>query len=261
MGEQPHREDLIFLAKLAEQAERWEEMASTMKAVVATLQHGEELSTEERNLVSVAFKNVVGARRAARRIVSSIEAKEAQRSRNNKHLHLIGQSRSQVEQELCSLCEDVLSVLDNSLIPNNSMSVESKVFFLKMKGDYHRYHAEVSLDEEPKTNTKDSNKEKTSAFSAYSEATELAVQLPPTHPTRLGLALNFSVFHYEMMNDLQKGCSVAKAAFDSAVEELDNLPEHEYKEAVLILSLLRDNLSLWKEQQPELEMLVEEAEA
>ena len=69
------REDSVYLAKLAEQAERYEEMVENMKAVASS---GQELSVEERNLLSVAYKNVIGARRASWRIVSSIE----QRRRN-----------------------------------------------------------------------------------------------------------------------------------------------------------------------------------
>jgi hypothetical protein len=61
------RAQLVFMAKLAEQAERFEEMVEYMRRV-ANLGDGnsaEELSVEERNLLSVAYKNVIGSRRAS----------------------------------------------------------------------------------------------------------------------------------------------------------------------------------------------------
>ena len=67
------RDKSVYFAKLAEQAERYDEMAEHMKSVGQVPQ---ELSVEERNLLSVAYKNAVGSRRAAWRIITSIEQKE-----------------------------------------------------------------------------------------------------------------------------------------------------------------------------------------
>eukprot|EP01006_Ploeotia_vitrea_P037489 TRINITY_DN66132_c6_g4_i2.p1 TRINITY_DN66132_c6_g4~~TRINITY_DN66132_c6_g4_i2.p1 ORF type:complete len:253 (+),score=29.81 TRINITY_DN66132_c6_g4_i2:79-837(+) len=183
-----NREELVYLAKLSEQAERYDEMVDCMKKVV---KENPELNVEERNLLSVAFKNVIGSRRASRRIVSSIEAKEAQKGADA-HVKLIKEYRTKVDGELSKICEDVLTILDGTLIPA-APSGESKVFFYKMKGDYHRYAAEVDLN---------AQEQKNSALEAYTKATEVAaVTLPPTHPIRLGLALNFSVFYYEILRD------------------------------------------------------------
>ena len=62
---------------------------------------------------------------------------------------------------------------------------------------------------------------------------------------RLGLALNFSVFYYEILNSAERACRLAKAAFDDAIAELDTLSEESYKDSTLIMQLLRDNLTLW----------------
>jgi 14-3-3 protein beta/theta/zeta len=81
---------------------------------------------------------------------------------------------------------------------------------------------------------------------AYSEAFDIAkAQMQPTHPIRLGLALNFSVFYYEILNSPEKACQLAKQAFDDAIAELDSLNEDSYKDSTLIMQLLRDNLTLW----------------
>ena len=73
--------------------------------------------------------------------------------------------------------------------------------------------------------------------------------MPPTHPIRLGLALNFSVFHYEIMGAPDEACQLAKNAFDDAIAELDTLSEESYKDSTLIMQLLRDNLTLWTSDQ------------
>ncbi|QPG77091.1 14-3-3 protein [Brettanomyces nanus] len=228
------REDSVYLAKLAEQAERYEEMVENMKTVASS---GQELSVEERNLLSVAYKNVIGARRASWRIVSSIEQKEE--AKGNEHqVKLIRDYRSKIELELTNICDDILTVLNEHLIPS-AQSGESKVFYYKMKGDYHRYLAEFA--------TGDKRKEAADAsLEAYKAASEVAVtELPPTHPIRLGLALNFSVFYYEIMNSPDRACHLAKQAFDDAIAELDTLSEESYKDSTLIMQLLRDNLTLW----------------
>ena len=81
--------------------------------------------------------------------------------------------------------------------------------------------------------------------SAYDQAHEAAEKLPTTHPIRLGLALNFSVFHYEIDNNPKIACEIAKKAFDKAITDLDKLHEDQYKDSTLIMQLLRDNLTLW----------------
>merc|ERR1712164_74068 len=120
-------------------------MVDSMKKV-ATM--NVELTVEERNLLSVAYKNVIGARRASWRIISSIEQKEESKGNNN-HVTRIKEYRTKVENELADICKDILSVLDDNLIPSATTG-ESKVFYYKMKGDYHRYLAEFQTADERK---------------------------------------------------------------------------------------------------------------
>merc|ERR1711896_102123 len=109
----------------------------------------------------------------------------------------------------------------------------------KMSGDYYRYLAEFK-DGDEKTQAGEK------ARQAYDEAMKAATKdLPVTHPIRLGLALNFSVFHYEVLNNPEEACKMARTAFEDAIAELDNVSEDSYKDSTLIMQLLRDNLTLW----------------
>ncbi|KAH8149052.1 uncharacterized protein LAJ45_07028 [Morchella importuna] len=228
------RESKTFLARLCEQAERYDEMVTYMKEVAKL---GGELTVDERNLLSVAYKNVVGTRRASWRIISSIEQKEETKG-SDKHVGKIREYRQKIETELEQVCGDVLNVLDESLIPK-AESGESKVFYHKMKGDYHRYLAEFASGDKRKEAAH-------AAHEAYKNATDVAqTELTPTHPIRLGLALNFSVFYYEILNSPDRACHLAKQAFDDAIAELDSLSEESYRDSTLIMQLLRDNLTLW----------------
>jgi len=104
-----------------------------------------------------------------------------------------------------------------------------------MIGDYCRYLSEIG------------NKEAKAFTEAYYKlAMESAKEnLAETHPTRLGLALNYSVCFYEIMNKPDEACKLAKEAFDGAIEQLDTLNDASYKDSTLIMQLLRDNLTLW----------------
>jgi len=224
------------MAKLAEQAERYEEMVEYMEKVAKTVDV-EELTVEERNLLSVAYKNVIGARRASCRIISSIEHKEESR-KNEEHVIQIKEYRGKIEAELSNICDGILKLIDSHLVPS-STAAESKVFYLKMKGDYHRYLAEFKTGAERKEAAE-------STMIAYKAAQDIALaELASTHPIRLGLALNFSVFYYEILNSPDKACNLARQAFDEAISQLDTLGEDSYKDSTLIMQLLRDNLTLW----------------
>ena len=228
--------DNVYMAKLAEQAERYEEMVEYMKAVATAAT--DDLSLEERNLLSVAYKNVVGARRASLRIIGSIEAKEIQKEgESGEKATLIKGYKAKVEEELNTICADILALLKEKLI-KDSLSAEPKVFYQKMSADYYRYLAEFA---EGKNKAEHAQQ----AELAYKEATNKASELAPTHPIRLGLALNYSVFLYEVQQKNTEACDLAKQAFDDAIAELDTLDEESYKDSTLIMQLLRDNLTLW----------------
>merc|ERR1712185_154896 len=146
---------------------------------------GSELSVEERNLLSVAYKNAVGSRRAAWRIITSVEQKEKSKG-NDGNAGFAKEYCNKVEGELDKICNTILKLLDDKLIPKASGG-ESKVFYQKMKADYFRYIAEYK-DGDAKKGAAES------ARQAYEAAQEVATKdLAVTHPIRLGLALKLSL--------------------------------------------------------------------
>merc|ERR1719215_1100197 len=143
-----------------------------------------------------------------------------------------------VETELDEICGAVLGLLNGPLLAS-ATSDDSKVFYLTRSADYYRYLAEFKADGDKKAAAENATK-------AYEEATSVASSgLAVTHPIRLGLALNFSVFQYEVLGNPEEACKMARTAFEDAIAELDNVQEDSYKDSTLIMQLLRDNLTLW----------------
>ena len=230
-------DEQIYLARVAEQCERHEDMCKFLNILK---QKDKDLTNEERNLLSVGYKHVIGGRRNAYRAVHAI----SQNSKYSEHLSALEEYKKKIVKETADICEDLVKLIDANFIPNAKDSIESEVFFHKMKGDYYRYLAEVSQAPELE-------EVKQKALDAYQKASIAAEKLAegppkqPSHPVRLGLALNFSVFYYEIMNDQEKATNMAKKTFDEAISNLDDMKEDEYKDAALILQLLRDNITIW----------------
>merc|ERR1712232_171785 len=188
-----------------------------------------------------AYKNAVGSRRAAWRIIMSVQQKETTKG-NEEHAKYAKEYCAKVEAELQKICGTILSLLDKNLIGKAS-SGESKVFYQKMKADYYRYIAEFTEGDAK-------SKAAENARLAYEEASKVAEKdLVVTHPIRLGLALNYSVFQYEVLSKPDEACKMARTAFEDAIAELDNVQEDSYKDSTLIMQLLRDNLTLWTSDQ------------
>ena len=146
----------VYMAKLAEQAERYEEVSGTASPTLGTHHSAappavwlvfaqmveymklvakntsEDLTLEERNLLSVAYKNVVGARRASLRIIGSIHEKEKEKSGSTR-VNLVESYKAKVEEELQQICNDILDLLNNDLLPNAGSAAEPSVFYQKMK--------------------------------------------------------------------------------------------------------------------------------
>jgi len=226
---------LVELVRVAETAERYEDMCRFVKKLVEMKsEKGEDLDVDERNLLSVAYKNVVGSKRASWRTLSG--------GFDDADEELLKKYKTIVETELEGICLEVINLLTAHLCKNvEGNGDETEVFYLKMCGDYYRYLSEFQTSDE---------KNKKNAETFYKKAMEVAeANLNETHPTRLGLALNFSVCYYEILKEPEKACDLAKKSFDAAIEKLDTLNDASYKDSTLIMQLLRDNLTLWTSSQ------------
>jgi len=228
---------LLSLARIAEAAERYPDMCNFMHKLVQKKSNDNEgLSIDERNLLSVAYKNVVGSKRQSWRTLASGNFSDLDEA-------VVSSYRKLVEEELQAVCKQVLDLLTEGPIKSDNVQDEDSVFYLKMCGDYYRYLAEFM---------EDNQEYKANAEKFYKDAFEKAKEkLPETHPTRLGLALNFSVCYYEILKKKDEACALAKEAFDAAIEKLDTLNDASYKDSTLIMQLLRDNLTLWTSENQE----------
>ena len=235
-------EENIFLARVAEQAERFEDMVDFLSKVLD--EKGGDVTADERNLLSVAFKNLISSKRAACRTIAAIE----QNPKYSKFGGALADYKAGIEKKLIEDCEQVIRIIKEKVLAK-SCDGEAKAFFIKMVGDYYRYIAE---------NAKDSKLEevKQEALKAYDEAN--GIQMQPCNPIKLGLALNFSVFHYEVMKNHKAACDLADKALQEALDKIDELEEEDFRDAKSIIELLKENLTLWKEEEEDNEQGVDD---
>jgi 14-3-3 protein epsilon len=227
----------VYLAMLAEQCNRFEEMTEFLEDMLKA--RDKDLNSDERNLLSIAYKNSVSTRRTALRTIMAYEMKEKKKD-NSTFLPYIQEYRKRIEDELTKMCNNVLLTIDNFLL-KRAEDDEARVFYWKMKGDYNRYIAEYAQGELKTTVSE-------GALSSYKSASDVAKSLSPIHPIYLGLSLNFSVFYYEVINDHETACKIAQDTLTLANKELPNIDEEDetHRDAMSIINLLRENLEMWK---------------
>ena len=192
----------------------------------------------------------------------------------SKEAKLVEEYRLQLEREISIVCTDLTTLLDTTLIAQVT-SAEGKVFYLKMAADFYRYLAEVNsgvtgltppallgLSTSPSSSTSPPHPPTSpsiipplyekKAVEYYAAAHKIALtSLDATHPTRLGLCLNYSVLLFEVLREKRQACELARQSFDAAIGRLDEVEESNYKESTLLMQLLRDNLSLWTSHEQE----------
>ena len=189
-------EENIFLARVAEQAERFEDMVDFLGKVLK--EKGADVNSDERNLLSVAFKNLISSKRAACRTIQAIE----QNPKYAKFSEALGVYKGTIESKLSDNCQMIIDMINENVL-SKTCDGEAKCFFVKMVGDYYRYMAENA-----KGSQLDGVKDK--ALQAYKDA--MAITLPACNPIKLGLALNFSVFYYEAMKKPKEAVDLADQA-------------------------------------------------
>lgn len=233
------RDEYVYQAKLHERAERFNDMVKSINNFVKL---DPILSNEERNILSAGFKNVISSKRSSWRLLNSLEKKEEKK--NSKNLEYLREAKNKIEDEMRQICDDIQDTLDKYLVPN-SKDNETRVFYLKLKGDYFRYRAEFTSGKEYEQATNLAEK-------AYKDAYEIAKKhIPIQNSIRLGLALNFSVFYYEIKLLKEEACQIAKNAFEEAIKIVDDLEKVNAKDTLLIIQLLKENLILWNNENTE----------
>jgi 14-3-3 protein epsilon len=248
-------------AKMAEQAERYDEMVASMKEIIDIGLKADELTQEERNLISVGYKNLMSERRTSWRTVDQQERKA---SKPDGEGHAVLEQIKQYKETIAKEIDLVISKVIDDVVkkytsgPLKAESAENLVFFYKMQGDYNRYGAEIASGDGALSYQKQAAEAYAAAHSAGEQETDIEEEgvtkrgfLKKTNPILLGLALNHSVFYFEICKEPAEAKKLAQRAFDDALAKLDELPEEQYKDSTLIMQLLKDNLTLWSENENE----------
>ena len=198
---------------------------------------GSDFSVEERNLLSVGFKNLIGGKRTAIRTIAAIE----QNPKYAKFGAALLAYKKKIEEDLQKDCQNIINMIKSDAMKTQT-ETESKAFFLKMIGDYYRYMAESAQGDKLAL-------ARDGALAHYKEAETAGKDLPACNPIKLGLALNFSVFYYEVMQDNKQACVLAETALQDAMNKIDDVDEETFRDAKSIIELLKENLTLWKEEE------------
>ncbi|XP_046375157.1 14-3-3 protein beta/alpha-like [Haliotis rufescens] len=232
------QERLLLKLKIAENTERYTDMLEVVKRLAR--EYPEYFIKEgQLKFLSIAYKNCVGHRRCSWRIINSLPEVTNERKKDITRRYL-----ANIEDELTKFCTEIVEIIDKHLL-QVATTMEVKVSLLKTKGDYCRYMAEIQTADKKAASVKNAEEFYKGAMS------EVEKEMPPTHPEKLGLALNMSVFYYEIAENRHHACKLAKSAFDAAIADLDNMDETNYKSSTQILQLIRDNLTLWTSEDPD----------
>ena len=229
----------FFMARVADQADRHADVIDYIKQIIEI---DADLTADERNLLSVAYKALTGNRRTALRSVNAF-LDDPQIHGTAERENRLKELRETLLKELDDYCNQIVALVDEKLIGAAKDTV-TKVFYEKLKADYYRYSVEFKTDADREDGAQ-------KAKASYEKAMELASELSKANPQFLGLALNYSVFLYEIIGQKQEAITLADKSFREAVNHIDKLDEDEYSEATLILQLLKDNVQLWTEDQNE----------
>lgn len=235
------KETYVWMAKLAQEAARYEDMAAYMRLAIET---GLPTNKDEDNMLAAAYKRVLDAKRSARRTLAAIEVKA---DATPWEAAVARRYRTRVDAELRALCAEMLSLVDRWLSSTHAATAAAidpatGVFYWKLRADYNRYAAEAAAADDPAGRAA----AVADSRAAYERADRLGRHaLLPVDPIRLGLMLNYSVFLYQVCQQRRQGHDLAKGAFDDAVAQIDAIDAQMYDDATLILRLIRDNLTVW----------------
>ncbi len=227
--------DYLFLMKLFQRTERYPEM---VKAINKYIEQNQKLTKEEQKMLCDGYKNIISDKRNSLRLLANFSKKEEEEGKQINHKKQINIIKEKIQNELLSIFKEIHSILDKYLIPNAQDS-ESKILYMKIKADYFRYHCEFAEGNE-------FEEVKNNAQKIYKEAYDMALtNITIYNSIRLGLALNYSVFEYEIMDNKNEAYDIAQKAYDEAMKVVDDVEKERSSDNLLLIQLLKENLNLW----------------
>ena len=228
-------EELSSLAQVSEISERFEDAVKYIEEIIK--KRKEDLTKDEKNIFYNSYKYIINSKRCALRSTNLVEEKEKRHS--SKYLPIVTNYKNILETEINDICKNVINLINNYSL-KKTLTEESKVFYLKMKGDYCRYLCEITSNENQ--NYVDESEK------SYKEANDIAQNFPWTNPLRIGLSLNYCVFYYEIKKNVSQAIKIGKEAVKGAKKQFDKIKEEEDKDAALTLQTLKENIILWEKE-------------
>ena len=240
------REELIFLSKLYTKAELYKEVINFIKEFIKL---NPKIEKEECDIISTGFKNMISDKRASWFTLNSMEHKEKKKKRNT--VKEIKEIKNHIENEIRETCKELQDLVDKELLPKNEED-EILVFLYKLKADYFRYICEFAEGNEYQDNL-------IKAEEFYKKAYEIAdKKLPIINCNRVSVALNYAIFLYETKKDKKSGFDIAQNTFKESMKFIDDLEKPKYRDTLLIIQLLKENIIFWNsEMGDEEEKLIE----
>ena len=229
-------EELSALAYVAEIAERYEDASKYIEELIKKKK--DDLTKEEKDIFYNSNKYIINSKRCSLRSTNLLEEKEKKHS--SQYISIVENFKNILESEIIEVCKNIINLINNYLLKKTLID-ESKVFYLKMKGDYCRYLCEILNLNENQNYIDESEK-------SYKEANDLAQNFPWINPVRLGLSLNYSVFYYEIKKNVNQAIKIAKEAIKGVKKQNDKIKEDEDKDALLTLQTLKENILIWEKE-------------
>jgi 14-3-3 protein epsilon len=226
----------LYMIQLLDQTDRYPDMVHLMKRVIAS---DPVLNADQRNLLSVAYKNIITGRRNGLRYLSGLLERDDTKSSEQRIAQVVTFQKA-IVAELDQYCHELIGLVDSALLPA-STDPEARVYYLKLKADYWRYISENKQGDEKAGAAQQ-------AGEAYEAALAIAsADIPPYTPTSLGLVLNYAVYLYEIGGKKQEAIDLAKKTHEECALTIGNNTKEAYTEATGILQLLNENVSIWSQ--------------
>ena len=227
----------LYLATILEKAEKHEEAMKYMEEIAKSKKN--DLSIEEINLLTIAYNNHLTKKLNQIKILNRVISKDE--TSNSKYIKLDTNLRDIIQRDVNEICNKMINLCDNYLL-NKSEKDETKILYLKLRGEYYKYLSDILENEQQK----DANK---NAINSYNEAYELSDNLSVTNPIKLGFILNYAIFQYEFLDDIDTALKIAKENFEIGINQLEKVNDNnEYKNASSILMLLKQNIDMWEKE-------------